>query len=77
MKVFVTNVLQYFDFIFCLQDHIYVASFTSNTVSKVNKRTGDVAMVILVDDGTPVATEIYDPTLTLSVSRKHKVGILV
>ncbi|KAK3087954.1 hypothetical protein FSP39_012741 [Pinctada imbricata] len=50
------------------EDHLYVASFTSNTVSKVNKHTGEVAMVILVDDGTPVSVEIYDPTIQLPLS---------
>lgn len=48
-----------------------MASFTSNTVTKLNKRTGNINLIVVVDDGTPVGAEIWDPTSDLPVSSMH------
>ncbi|XP_056013099.1 low-density lipoprotein receptor-related protein 2-like [Ostrea edulis] len=51
-------------------EFVYVASFTSNTVTKLNKRTGNINLIVVVDDGTPVGAEIWDPTSDLPVSKE-------
>ncbi|XP_062572883.1 low-density lipoprotein receptor-related protein 1B-like [Saccostrea cucullata] len=51
-------------------DFVYVTSFTSNTVTKLSKRTGDINLIVVVDDGTPVGAEIWDPTNKKPVSKE-------
>jgi hypothetical protein len=50
---------------------VYVSSFTSNTVTKLNKSTGNIDLIVVVDDGTPVGAEVWDPTSDLPVSSMH------
>ncbi|XP_011412220.3 low-density lipoprotein receptor-related protein 1B [Magallana gigas] len=50
-------------------DFLYVTSFTSNTVTKISKRTGEINLIVVVDDGIPVGAEIWDPTNTSPVSK--------
>ena len=47
---------------------MYVTSFTSNTVTKLSKRTGEINLIIVVDDGIPVGAEIWDPSNKSPVS---------
>nr|XP_022323721.1 low-density lipoprotein receptor-related protein 1B-like [Crassostrea virginica] len=51
-------------------DFVYVTSFTSNTVTKLSKRTGDINLIIVVDDGIPVGAEIWDPSNKSPVSKE-------
>lgn len=57
-----------------IKDFLYVTSFTSNTVTKISKRTGEINLIVVVDDGIPVGAEIWDPTNTSPVSSTLQLG---
>lgn len=57
-----------------IKDFVYVTSFTSNTVTKISKRTGEINLIVVVDDGIPVGAEIWDPTNTSPVSSTLQLG---
>ena len=68
MNVFYCTFIKFIVSLFFFQDFVYVTSFTSNTVTKLSKRTGEINLIIVVDDGIPVGAEIWDPSNKSPVS---------